>query len=488
MMMKNRHSPTLLSLASLTTSILLRCTVFLPSMMTVSQPISCEDALPARLECYDTDGPCEMLPIVPSAFGVQPDSSKGYSIQTLRQHQDSGIYAITEGAYWFMAAVAPRGKCHGKSSSSSTSSSSSSNSGHRYLKSSMMKMRPKQYMHKHNCVEEYEVAIFDFPEGSFVQRDGTGQVVGSLITAAMDEIVFEMHGLDSDKITSVKMVYSHQHMDHVGGATIVRDHIVHNWASRTLDIIGPTAVKEEFEHRIAAEFFSFRAPVPTVLVDSDEDEVKFSVGNEYEFTVTPFPGHTAEKDLAIFFEKDVNGPAILMHVDVVFPGWAPFFNFAITTDLFHFLEAHDMLLDHFDLGDDGIFVGGHLSKLGGRSDIETSKEFANAVIAGAIKGMQTTDFNAIVAAGGPTPLGSVRNIQLIRGGNVKMLDVYEFLLDPSVAFDYQLTHNDIIYIPAAEREVVIEGAINRPCRYELEEGEDIFDAILKCSSESAIEL
>ena len=88
-----------------------------------------------------------------------------------------------------------------------------------------------------------------------------------------------------------------------------------------------------------------------------------------------------------------------------------------------------------------------------------------------------TAFNAIVAAAGPTPLGSVRNIQLIRDGKVKPLDVYEFLLDPSIAFDYQLTHNDIIYIPAVEREVVIQGAVNRPCRYELEDGEDIFDLI-----------
>ncbi len=88
-----------------------------------------------------------------------------------------------------------------------------------------------------------------------------------------------------------------------------------------------------------------------------------------------------------------------------------------------------------------------------------------------------TAFNAIVAAEGPTTLGSVRNIQLIRNGKVKILDVYEFLLDPSIAFDYQLQHNDIIYIPAAEKEVSIQGAVNRPCRYELEDGEDIFDLI-----------
>ena len=60
-----------------------------------------------------------------------------------------------------------------------------------------------------------------------------------------------------------------------------------------------------------------------------------------------------------------------------------------------------------------------------------------------------TAFNAIVAAGGPTHLGGIRAIQLIRDGVVKELDVYDFLLDPSVAFDYQLAQNDIIFVHRA---------------------------------------
>lgn len=88
-----------------------------------------------------------------------------------------------------------------------------------------------------------------------------------------------------------------------------------------------------------------------------------------------------------------------------------------------------------------------------------------------------TAFNAIVAAGGPTDFGSVRNIQLIRNGVPKTLDVYEFLSDPSIAFDFQLEHNDIIYIPATEKQIVIQGAVNRPCRYELEAGETLTDLL-----------
>ena len=365
----------------------------------LSQPDACEDVLQARLDCYDTDGPCDPLPIPTSAFGMQPDPSKGYTIVGLRE----GIYAIGEGSYWMMAAVAPLTKQSDR---------------RRYLKKKMTMLKKKKKKHmmtKHSKMSKsansesssdtdkytgYQVVVFDFPEGSFVQRDSTGAVVGSLITTALDEIVFGTHGLTAKDIAKVSMVYSHQHFDHIGGAAIVYDHIVSHWQPRKIDVIGQAVVKEEFEARIKSDFFSFRAPIPNVLV---EDEVAtFSIGAVYEYTLTPLSGHTTEKDLVVFIEKDVKtgDPAIMMYVDVIFPGWAPFFSFAITTDIFNYLQAHVFLLEKFDLGDDGIFVGGHLAKLGSRFDIETSLAFAQSVMAGAQLGLQQVDFNAIVAASG----------------------------------------------------------------------------------------
>jgi hypothetical protein len=47
-----------------------------------------------------------------------------------------------------------------------------------------------------------------------------------------------------------------------------------------------------------------------------------------------------------------------MLVDVIFPKWALFFSFVLTTDLAEFLAIHDMLLDECDPGDGGIFVAG----------------------------------------------------------------------------------------------------------------------------------
>lgn len=75
--------------------------------------------------------------------------------------------------------------------------------------------------------------------------------------------------------------------------------------------------------------------------------------------------------------------------------------------------------------------------------------------------------NALVAAGGPTNLGSVRNIKLLQAGKTKNIDLYKYLLDPSIEQDFYLTENDYIVVPVANKVVTITGAVKRPYRYEL---------------------
>lgn len=83
-------------------------------------------------------------------------------------------------------------------------------------------------------------------------------------------------------------------------------------------------------------------------------------------------------------------------------------------------------------------------------------------------------FNALVAAGGPTDIGTLRNIKWIRNdGTVQFIDVYKYMSDPTIVDDFYLADNDIIQVPIAERIVSIVGAVNRPMRYELIEGEEL---------------
>ncbi len=89
-----------------------------------------------------------------------------------------------------------------------------------------------------------------------------------------------------------------------------------------------------------------------------------------------------------------------------------------------------------------------------------------------------TAFNALVAAGGPSDVGSVRRIKLLReGAKPREIDVYEFMNDPSVRDKFYLEDNDIIHVPIADRVVTIQGAIRRPYKYELLQNENLIKLV-----------
>ncbi len=86
-------------------------------------------------------------------------------------------------------------------------------------------------------------------------------------------------------------------------------------------------------------------------------------------------------------------------------------------------------------------------------------------------------FNALVAAGGPTSIGTVRNIQLSRGGKTVTLDLYKYMRQPNVGMNYDIQNGDVIFVPVAQKIVTIEGAVNRPMRYEMLDKETLADLI-----------
>jgi len=85
--------------------------------------------------------------------------------------------------------------------------------------------------------------------------------------------------------------------------------------------------------------------------------------------------------------------------------------------------------------------------------------------------------NALSAAGGPTNIGSVRNIQLIRGTTRRPIDLYEFMNDPVLHFRMDLQNNDILFVPPIGNVVLVEGAVKRPMRYEMLPTETLADLI-----------
>ncbi len=89
-----------------------------------------------------------------------------------------------------------------------------------------------------------------------------------------------------------------------------------------------------------------------------------------------------------------------------------------------------------------------------------------------------TAFNALILAGGPNDLGTLRSIQIRRDGKtVKILDVYAFLTDPNSKQDYFLEDNDYIVVNSSKKVVRISGEIKKTASYELLESEGLNELI-----------
>ena len=86
--------------------------------------------------------------------------------------------------------------------------------------------------------------------------------------------------------------------------------------------------------------------------------------------------------------------------------------------------------------------------------------------------------NAIFASGGPLPQGSLRDIQLKRGGaTVDHFDLYDLLLHGDKTHDVALMSGDVIFIPFAGPQVAIVGSIEQPAIYELKDATTVCQAL-----------
>lgn len=84
-----------------------------------------------------------------------------------------------------------------------------------------------------------------------------------------------------------------------------------------------------------------------------------------------------------------------------------------------------------------------------------------------VSGLSTIT-NALFASGGVSKVGSLRKIQLKRGGvTVAVLDLYDLLLRGDARQDQRLLAGDVIYIPTVGPTVSVTGAVRRPATYEL---------------------
>jgi polysaccharide export outer membrane protein len=83
----------------------------------------------------------------------------------------------------------------------------------------------------------------------------------------------------------------------------------------------------------------------------------------------------------------------------------------------------------------------------------------------------STITNALFTSGGVSQIGSLRNIQLKRGGTtVTTLDLYDLLLRGDTSRDLQLRQGDALFVPPIGRTAAVAGQIRRPAIYEFRDG------------------
>ena len=85
---------------------------------------------------------------------------------------------------------------------------------------------------------------------------------------------------------------------------------------------------------------------------------------------------------------------------------------------------------------------------------------------------------SLYAAGGPTPNGSLRQVQIRRAGKtVATVDLYDYMLRGDASKDARLETGDIVFVPARGMRVRVLGEVVRPATYELKPNETLADLL-----------
>jgi protein involved in polysaccharide export with SLBB domain len=90
----------------------------------------------------------------------------------------------------------------------------------------------------------------------------------------------------------------------------------------------------------------------------------------------------------------------------------------------------------------------------------------------------STIANALYAAGGPTKIGSYRNIDLVRNGKtIAKFDLYDYLLKGDLSSNKMLQDEDVIVVSPYKKRVEVNGGVKRVGIYEVSTNDKLSDLI-----------
>lgn len=142
-------------------------------------------------------------------------------------------------------------------------------------------------------------------------------------------------------------------------------------------------------------------------------------------------------------------------------------------------ELEDRLYDRLGSVYSGVSRGGDATT---RFDVSLGELRLNQVrVLGAVRRPGSyqvssvgTLLEALYLAGGPTDLGSFRNVLLRRPGEEpRSVDLYPYLTAGDLGDDIRLNEGDVVFVPPVGNQVTLRGMVRRPAIYELREGESL---------------
>ena len=237
-------------------------------------------------------------------------------------------------------------------------------------------------------VEEVSDGLYWVTEGAYqvmFLTTGEGVIVVDAPPSIGDKILQAIADVTDEPVTHV--VYSHSHADHIAAAGIFPADAVYIAHEETAANLARSADPGR-AYPYGVFVGGSLPPAPTITFS---DSYTLTVGTQ----TLELEYKGGNHNLGSIF---VYAPAqeVLMLVDVIFPGWSPFLELAISTDPFEFIKAHDDVLSYeFET-----MISGHLGRTATRQDVETQQEYILDIQANSAQALSTVDFMAIAAQTG----------------------------------------------------------------------------------------
>lgn len=206
-------------------------------------------------------------------------------------------------------------------------------------------------------VQQLKPEVYMITEGAYESvfvTTGKGVVLFDAPPSFAQHIVQAVADTTPEPI--VELVYSHLHIDHIGGAVLIQKQIPN------LEILA-----EEGTANFLREMRDPHRPVPTRTF---KDHYTLKLGS-LTATMTLGHWHTPEGDLLI----SIPDKKVVIAIDAFSSGATPFMNFDLTMNMHDYLTFLDQLGDmDFDL-----IVPGHHSTPATREDLEIAKSYVTDV-------------------------------------------------------------------------------------------------------------